>query len=410
MIEKLSDGLQVNWRLIFNNAATKSLKPKLNMPPRWLESSKFHYAWLRDNCQCQQCLHPSSRQKLHSSADIPHDIHPKDAVFDKQSNQLHLTWNDGSHKSVFSTDWLLQNDYSPESIKQRQANDNKMIFWDNARLKGALKDVSYKDYMDLKSQGLQTALQNLQLYGLTFITGCPAKEKTDNTKEKTDNKTVVELIAERIGPIYDTFYGRMFDVKSVPDAKNIAYTSLHLGLHMDLMYFESPPGLQLLHCLESSVEGGESIFVDSYKAAEILQRDHPESFETLCRVPVTFHYQNNGHSLRFKRPTISTDPLSQLGAYQIYYAPPFQGPLEVKHEDLGAFYRSFKHFEDILNDRSLLHQRRLEAGELVIFANRRVLHGRLSFNANSGRRHLQGTYVAWDSFKDRVRTTIEGSQ
>ena len=30
---------------------------------------------------------------------------------------------------------------------------------------------------------------------------------------------------------------------------DIAYTGEKLSLHMDLLYYESPPGLQLLHCL-----------------------------------------------------------------------------------------------------------------------------------------------------------------
>jgi hypothetical protein len=45
----------------------------------------------------------------------------------------------------------------------------------------------------------------------------------------------VEQVAGRIGPIRETFYGASWDVKSVPNAKNIAYTSLFLGFHMDLM-------------------------------------------------------------------------------------------------------------------------------------------------------------------------------
>jgi hypothetical protein len=31
-------------------------------------------------------------------------------------------------------------------------------------------------------------------------------------------------IGTRIGPLRDSFYGRTWDVKSVPNAKNVAYT------------------------------------------------------------------------------------------------------------------------------------------------------------------------------------------
>lgn len=44
-------------------------------------------------------------------------------------------------------------------------------------------------------------------------------------------------------------YSQTFDVKSIPNPINIAYSNVSLGFHMDLMYYESPPGLQLLHCL-----------------------------------------------------------------------------------------------------------------------------------------------------------------
>ena len=44
-------------------------------------------------------------------------------------------------------------------------------------------------------------------------------------------------------------------------AINIAYTGEPLASHMDLCYYESPPGLQLLHCLafDGGVEGGETL-------------------------------------------------------------------------------------------------------------------------------------------------------
>jgi gamma-butyrobetaine dioxygenase len=35
----------------------------------------------------------------------------------------------------------------------------------------------------------------------------------------------------------------------VPDPINVAYSTLGLVMHQDLVYYESPPGLQLLHCM-----------------------------------------------------------------------------------------------------------------------------------------------------------------
>ena len=48
-----------------------------------------------------------------------------------------------------------------------------------------------------------------------------------------------------------SLFMQCFDVIAVPEDKltNIADSEIGLELHMDLMYYQSPPGIQLLHCL-----------------------------------------------------------------------------------------------------------------------------------------------------------------
>ncbi len=60
---------------------------------------------------------------------------------------------------------------------------------------------------------------------------------------------MVGEVAKLIAPIQTTIYGDIFNVISTPKPINIAYSSEELGWHMDLMYYESPPGLQYLHCI-----------------------------------------------------------------------------------------------------------------------------------------------------------------
>ena len=89
----------------------------------------------------------------------------------------------------------------------------------------------------------------------------------------------------------------------------------------------------------------------------------------------------------------------------VYYAPPFQGPLQIKggFEAQEKFFKAFRLFEDLLQQRDMVYERRLYPGDCVVFANRRVLHGRTQFDSTTGERHLKGTYVDWDDFKDRTR-------
>ena len=361
-----------------------------------LDSQLFHHVWLRDNCQCPKCLHPTTKQKLVSSAQIPLDIKPD--FVNISNRELEIVWsksplgvNEEPHKSIYDLSWLKSNSYTPENIKDKRRLDHPVRTWDVNEIKSVHLWKTFDEIMN-KTQGerhLWEFISNLQTYGLGFIRNVP------------DRLTIVEEIAERFGPIRETFYGRSWDVKSTVDAKNIAYTSLFLDLHMDLMYFESPPGIQFLHVIQSSLQGGDSIFTDSFKAVEILRKDHPHDFDILSKVPVTFHYNNNGHHLRFVRPTLVVDdPNHQL---QVNYAPPFQAPLEAPYEHVEEFYSAFKIFDQILHENSMTFRRKLESGDCVVFQNRRVLHGRLSFDARSGTRHLRGTYVDWDSMMDRYR-------
>ena len=168
-----------------------------------------------------------------------------------------------------------------------------------------------------------------------------------------------------------------------------------------LRYFEAPPGLQFLHALENSCKGGESTFLDSFKVVEILKSQSPEDYKTLTETLVTFAYKNDGHHMHYKRPTIHTNGWNE--DFSVYYAPPFQGTLDLDADQSASFYSAFKKFEKIIHQKSLIHTTFLAPGDCAIFANRRVLHGREAFEPTSGLRHFKGTYVDWDDFKDRLR-------
>ena len=73
------------------------------------------------------------------------------------------------------------------------------------------------------------------------------------------------------GYVRDTNFGAHFDVRSVPDANDLAYTSLFLDPHTDNPYRSPVPGVQLLHCLANETSGGLSTLVDGFAAAETLR-------------------------------------------------------------------------------------------------------------------------------------------
>ena len=74
-------------------------------------------------------------------------------------------------------------------------------------------DFDYESYMN-DDAILYRALQQLRSHGLTFVTNSPGIEKSIST------------IAERIGPVKDTFYGYTWDGESFVSASNLVISSI----------------------------------------------------------------------------------------------------------------------------------------------------------------------------------------
>ena len=150
-------------------------------------------------------------------------------------------------------------------------------------------------------------LSALAAHGATLLRGVPCEEHR------------VAEVAELIGPLQPQIYGDTVGrAPSEPRPINLAYTGEAIGPHMDLCYYESPPGLQLLHCMrfDDAVAGGESVLIDGFAVGERLRRDDPAAFETLARVPATFvkdHAQRENPVL-MRRTSGPTSPSTAAAA------------------------------------------------------------------------------------------------
>jgi [2-(trimethylamino)ethyl]phosphonate dioxygenase len=155
------------------------------------------------------------------------------------------------------------------------------------------------------------------------------------------------------------------------------------------------PTLQLLMCLENSVEGGESIVVDGFHAARRLKEHDPDSFDLLTRYCARFEYSGSaGVRLASRRPVIELGPDGELIA--IRFNNRSAAPLtDVPYEHMASYYRALRRYARIVENPDMAVRFRLEPGELFIVDNTRVLHGRTPF-AGSGSRWLQGCYADKD--------------
>ena len=191
-------------------------------------------------------------------------------------------------------------------------------------------------------------------------------------------------------------------------AENLAYTSEAIGPHMDLCYYESPPGLQLLHCLQfdEDVSGGGSLLVDAFAVAEAVRAASPAAFQTLSTVPATFLKDHSRRDrpvlLSYQRPHLAVDPRDQR-LTGVFWSPPFEGPLRGLPPDaVAAYYRAYRVLHDAI-DAAPRWECRLRPGEMLVFNNRRMLHGRAAFESTAGGgRHLRGGYVNIDEFANSL--------
>ncbi|KZS95802.1 Clavaminate synthase-like protein [Sistotremastrum niveocremeum HHB9708] len=363
----------------------------------------FSWQWLRDSCQCPRCVHPSTRQKLHKSSDFNAKIEPisKDRrLYELSATDLKVVWpsSDASsppHESSYPLSWLHEHSTFSKTPGYRMLPSPKS--WDKAKLSSS--PGLWVPYSQLRSSQeiALSSLEHLLVYGILFISGVPNSETADATCE-------LRRLAQVFGNLRHTFYGDTWDVKSVKESRNIAYTNLNLDFHADLLYFHDPPKYQMLHSLRNRVKGGLSAFVDGFHASHRLRESSPDMFATLTTTPVHFHYDNDGHYHYNCHPTIE---LEQDEVRQINYSPPFQAPLMPNTP--VKFYDALRRFSDLLSDDSVIFKRKMSEGEAVIFDNRRVLHARTSYEeiqdetSTEASRWLKGCYVEGDAVWDRYR-------
>ncbi|CAA7266247.1 unnamed protein product [Cyclocybe aegerita] len=398
-----------------------------------LNDTSFPYVWLRDACQSPESVHPSTKQKLTKTVDVDEAIRPGGEagvlLVAKESGNdfdgIEIAWTDG-HRSTYTKEFLER--YASKAALQKFHHDDALKR--RAWIRDDVLDISttpdlFVQYKDVDTpEGKLRAVTQLVRDGLVFVKGVPT-EGTVEGDRTGPGECELKTLAEKFGEIRETFYGKVWDVVSRRDSKNIAYTDLDLGLHQDLLYFENPPRYQVLHCLRNRVVGGTSIFVDSLRAAACTRRKYPAEFDLLTKTPVAFHYINDGHHLHQTHPTIQTGPSQSLiptppGAKPkkriayINYSPPFQAPLPL--DTPKEFYGALKKFVKYLEDKEARLEYTLEEGDAVIFDNRRVLHARTAFKDRCGngngkakqeddapRRWLKGCYIEGDAVMDKLR-------
>ena len=79
-------------------------------------------------------------------------------------------------------------------------------------------------------------------------------------------------------------------------------------------------------------------------------------------------------------------------------------------EIMPSYYKAYRAFMAKTRDPQYGLAIKLKAGEMVVFDNRRILHGRDSFDPATGFRHLHGCYVDRGEFTSRLRLLAHNAE
>jgi gamma-butyrobetaine dioxygenase len=208
-------------------------------------------------------------------------------------------------------------------------------------------------------------------------------------------------VAETFGYVRRTNYGELFDVRTELDPSNLAFTGLAISPHTDNPYRDPVPTLQLLHCVQNAVEGGDTGLVDGFLAASLLADESPADLRLLASTPVPFAWCDATNTLRAEVPLIELDCRGEPRC--VRFNNRSMEAIAGTPESLAAFYDAYRHFAEIVTREELRLSFRLEGGDCLMFDNRRVLHARTAFvDDTGGSRHLQGCYADVDGLLSSI--------
>jgi len=388
-----------------------------------LDGLALHPMWLRERCTAADTHGGSNNvektESGFSNVSVqagtmqplwqPHEFRANIAITQADtydvsgSAWLACTFSDG-HRSLFAVDNLLRevvafrkqgiqvrdlNAPAPRVVQSTTHEPERFSF-------GAVFPSGDIEHGASDPQTVHEVLETLMREGHVILEGVPSV--SGNVV-----KVGQAFVGMRVRP---TNWGDFFNVENKFDASNggladLAYTAEALPPHVDNPYRDPSPQFQILHTLANESEGGNSTAVDGFAVALELRESHPEYFELLTQVGVRWENDCGGAqaaNVSFK-PHIVLDP-GDGSVQQVYYSSKSGGyaPALSDLTVMDKFYAARRLFASMLNDPARRVEFRLKTGDVWLFNNLRMLHGRTAYSP-TGRRHLQGCYVDLDGIQ-----------
>lgn len=339
----------------------------------------FDYFWLRDNARDPISFDSRSHQRELYTAGIDAAIRPIEAAVIDGGGSISITWPDMDDPVIY--DGAFLRDFSDVSDVMALP---KPAIWDKAALD---HDALHLDYdAVIGGDDMNALLGGLARDGFVVLGNTPCSMAS------------VDEVVKKIGYVRETIFGGLWEFEANEDMADSAFTPKELRPHTDGTYSHDAPGLQMLLCMEYDAIGGDSIMVDGLRIADEIRRNDPALFDAMTRIGVTGLYKGDGVMLRAQRPIFRLGNDGEIA--QVTFNNYDRDTVRLNSTDMAALYAGIRAFDNLANAPDYQWRYQLKPGEMLVFDNWRILHGRGAFQ---GRRKMAGAYVNREDYESRVR-------
>jgi alpha-ketoglutarate-dependent taurine dioxygenase len=349
----------------------------------WQDNHRSRYPgiWLLEACNCKLCGNTETAVR-HTRLTQKH-LRPEFVNCRYDDSSLDIDWG-GAHGSRYDLKWLRTMCLSPQARRERKF---KPSLWGSEmvdRLPYFIYDeVSNSD--DLHQQFLESILNS----GFAILRNVPA------AREQTT------AVTSLVGKMRLTNY-EIYELESKPNPEIVGDMAVPLAPHTDEPYRIDPPAITFFHVIAHAEDGGASTLIDSFHLVDSLKQRNPAAFGTLNRVSARFHRSlQEGRLFEYQNPIIQTDSDGDLTSVRLLDRA--LAPVDCTFEEVEEFYLALRELLSLSYAGDGLIEFKLHAGEMLVFNNQRLMHGRTAFNPTSSKRHIRSCHVDLDEFYSRLR-------
>lgn len=323
----------------------------------------FHFRWLRHNCDVDR--HPQTGERTIDSAELPDQLAITEAIID--DNVLRVTWQHDRRVSRYPLAWLRQHAYAVDRIAvPRPSSEVSRLELDGTAGPSAIAGE---------------LLARVRTHGAAIV-------RREHAAPETETEAWIDALASRGLSVIGTHFGRIEDLRTDnttnDNTDQLGYTDAAIELHTDQPFLDEPPRYQLLQGIRGG-EGGDSIVADGEAAFRYLASIDASAAELLLRTAVTFHRKQK----QFERTVVAPIITTHRGRIQVRSSYFTLAPFDLPFERMTAWYRAHDLFTRLLRDPRHHYRFRIRPGDVLLYDNRRMLHGRTGFR---GARWVRGVY------------------